>query len=77
MQSEWVLWVCRISDIVNIHKLLGPKGYKRNRMLFNELPRIVKTIERRASKIDSILPMMMMVEFERNIRYIKENIGRR
>ena len=76
-QSEWLLWLAKIEDIVNLHKILGKNGYKRNKDLFHRLPIIIKIIERRHSNIMAMLPEWLKDDFNKNVEYIKDNLGKR
>lgn len=76
-QSMWVLWLARIEDIVNLYKILGKKGYRRNKDLFHRIPIILKLIERRASNIEDRLPILLKMRFDSAVKFLNKELGKR
>jgi len=76
-QSKWILWVARLNDIVIIHKLLGDRGYKLNRALFNSLPYELKLMNRRESTYVGWLDPLTEVSILADIEYLEKTLGKR
>jgi len=76
-QSQWALWVSRLEDIIDLHKMLGVAGYRKNRDLFIKLPYEVKQLNRRSTEYEDKLDLYNLELMKENIEYINKNIGKR
>lgn len=75
-QSEWVLWVSRLSIVSNILDLIGKRGKRKNSDIINILPVIIKSISRSTNivKNDNI-PEIASMDISIAIDNIKYKIG--
>lgn len=76
-QSEWVLWVARISYIRNLIEIMGKRGLRKNKDEVNSLPSKIKLLERRETNVDTQLDIEFMNNFYQDIRLIKKEVGSR
>lgn len=76
-QSEWSIWVSRISYITFLIDLIGERGISRNKHLLYRLPSKIKELERRSTEVLNKLPDEWQNEFLRHIELIKTKIGKR
>lgn len=76
-QSEWVLWVARISYIRNLIEIMGNRGIRKNKGEVNNLPSKLKLLERRETSVDTQLEPELMNNFYEDIRKIKKEVGSR
>jgi len=77
IQSKWVLWVSRLGEIVELHKILGKKGRRINTPLYNRLPYEIKLIKRSFDKLDTVLDPYNAELMDDYIKYVEKNIGKR
>jgi len=76
-QSYWVLVVARANYILDLLKIMGHNGIKRNLDIVNRLPVEIKEIERRTMYKDTKLPEYFQITLNGVISDISNIAGRR
>jgi hypothetical protein len=77
MQSKWVLWVARLSEIVAIHKLIGKRGVRINKSLYSKIPYTVKLMDNGESTYNDKLGAYDRSVIRRDLAYVARYIGKR
>lgn len=76
-QSEWVLWLSRIDDIIFLLEYLGERGRQLNIKDIGKLPYLIRRLENSSSPLYNILPKNDVDEFNNKLEKIKSMVGRR
>ena len=76
-QSVWALWLSRIDDITVIYKVLGKRGHRINKLLFNRLPYIVKAIRNRSGALESIIDIYSQYKLDKFIEWVDKELGKK
>lgn len=76
-QSEWVIWLSRIDDILFLLQYLDKRGIAYNIKEISKLPFLIKRLENSGFPLFNILPNNEVNEFKDKLEKIKSIVGRR
>ena len=78
LQSIWGLYVSRITHVADIVQyILGPKGIRYNKHILQDLPVILKDIERTRGYIENKLPEAVYEDYSVAVSYLHSKFGKR